>query len=337
MTKKITAAVVREKSQPFTLEELELDEPRANEVLVLVVATGICHTDLVVRDQLIPVSLPVVLGHEGAGIVECIGEQVTKVKPGDRVVMSYPACWSCANCRSGYAYYCDQNFRLEFGGSRLDGTTTLTKDGEPIHGAFFQQSSFATHALATENNIIKVREDVPLEILGPLGCGIETGAGAVINALRPKAGATLAVFGSGAVGLSAILAAALVGCSIIIGVDIRPNRLELAKSLRATHVINSSTTNPVEAVREITGGGVQYSLEASGVPSVFRQAVESLAALGTCGLVGGAPIGSDASADWMSILLGRRIKGIIQGESIAEVFIPQMIEWYAQGRFPFEN
>jgi aryl-alcohol dehydrogenase len=191
--------------------------------------------------------------------------------------------------------------------------------------------------LATENNIIKVREDIPLEILGPLGCGIETGAGAVINALRPKAGATIAVFGSGAVGLSAILAAALVGCSIIIGIDIRPNRLELAKSLGATHVIDSSATNPVEVVREITGDGVQYSLEASGVPSVFRQAVNSLAALGTCGLVGGAPMGSDASADWMSILLGRRIKGIIQGESIAEVFIPQMIEWYAQGRFPFEK
>ncbi|MFQ6027212.1 MAG: alcohol dehydrogenase catalytic domain-containing protein [Dehalococcoidia bacterium] len=149
---------------------MELDEPRANEVLVKIVATGICHTDLVVRDQGIPAPLPIVLGHEGAGIVEQVGNQVTKLRPGDHMVLSYPACWACDYCRSGHAYYCEQDFRLAFGGSRLDGTSPPSQDGTPINGAFFQQSSFGSYALAAENNVIKVRGDIPLEVIGPLGC-----------------------------------------------------------------------------------------------------------------------------------------------------------------------
>ena len=334
---KIKAAVVREKSQPFTIEELELESPRADEVVVRIVATGLCHTDLVVRDQYYPVALPVVLGHEGAGIVAQVGDRVTKVKPGDRVVLSYLSCGHCVNCKKGDLAYCHQTFACNLGGTRLDGSTTLCKNGEVIHGSFFAQSSFATYALATERNLVKVREDVPLEILGPLGCGIQTGAGAVLNSLNAKAGSSIAIFGTGSVGLSAVMAAVVAGCTTIIAIDINAERLQLAKELGATHIINPGESNPVEAIGQITGSGVNYSLETTGLPQVFRQAVESLTLLGVCGLIGAAPLGTEVTFDMNSILFGRTIRGIIEGDSIPDIFIPQLIELYVQGRFPFDR
>lgn len=334
---KIQAAVVREKSQPFTIEELELESPRADEVVVQIVATGLCHTDLVVRDQYYPVALPVVLGHEGAGVVMQVGTSVTKVKPGDRVVLSYLSCGHCINCKKGDLAYCHQTFACNFSGTRLDGSTTLRKNGEVIHGSFFAQSSFATYALATERNLVKVREDVPLEILGPLGCGIQTGAGAVLNSLDAKAGSSIAIFGTGSVGLSAIMAAVVAGCTTILAIDINAERLQLAKELGATHIINPGESNPVEAIQQITGSGVNYSLETTGLPQVFRQAVESLTLLGVCGLIGAAPLGTEVTFDMNSILFGRTIRGIIEGDSIPDIFIPQLIELYVQGRFPFDR
>ena len=334
---KITAAVVREKAQPFTIEELELDTPRADEVLVRIVATGLCHTDLVMRDQYYPVALPVVLGHEGAGVVEQVGDRVTKVKPGDRVVLSYLSCGHCVNCKKGNQAYCHQTFACNLSGTRLDGSTTLDKNGEVIRGNFFGQSSFATYALATERNVVKVREDVPLEILGPLGCGIQTGAGAVLNSLNAKAGSSIAIFGTGSVGLSAVMAALVAGCTTIIAIDINAERLQIAKELGATHIINPGETNPVEAIQQITDSGVNYSLETTGLPQVFRQAVDSLTLLGVCGLIGAAPLGTEAIFDMNTILLGRTIRGIIEGDSIPDIFIPQLIELYLQGRFPFDR
>lgn len=333
----ITAAVVREKGQPFQVETVELDEPREDEVLVRLVGVGVCHTDLVVRDQYYPVPLPVVLGHEGAGVVEAVGADVTKVEPGDHVVLSYRWCGECVNCKQGRYGYCLDLFGYNFGGARPDGSSPIRQNGSIIHGSFFGQSSFATYALANEANVVKVRQDAPLELLGPLGCGIQTGAGGVINALHPKAGSSIAVFGTGSVGLSAIMAAQVVGCTTIIAVDIKPGRLEMARELDATHTINAAEANPVEEIQRITGIGVNYSLETTALPSVFRQAVDSLALTGVCGLIGAAPLGTEVTFDMNSILFGRTVRGIIEGDSTPDIFIPQLIDLYLQGRFPFDR
>ena len=204
---KITAAVVPATAQAFQVEEVDLEEPRSDEVLVRIVGAGMCRTDLSVRDSM-PFSTPAVLGHEGAGEVEKVGIAVTEVEPGDHVVLSYISCGHCNKCLEGYPSYCADVTQLNFSGARSDGTSPLTKDGKPLFGAFFNQSSFANYSLASERNVVKVSKDIPLEILGPLGCGVMTGAGTVLNALRVPAGTSIAIFGTGAVGLSALMAAA---------------------------------------------------------------------------------------------------------------------------------
>lgn len=334
---KITAAVTRGKSQPFTIEELDLDEPREDEVLVRVVSAGICHTDLTVRDQYFPTPLPAVLGHEGAGVVEQVGRRVTKVQPGDHVVLTAMYCGTCTNCLRARPGNCSHLYALNFAAVRPDGSISLHKGDEPINGPFFEQSSFATYALANERSVVKVRKDAPLELLGPLGCGIQTGAGAVMNALKPWAGSSIAVFGTGSVGLSAIMAARIVGCTTIIGVDVRPQRLALAQELGATHVINGSEGNTLEQIRAITGDGVDFSLEATGIPQIFRQAVECIRVTGVCGIVGAPPLDTEVTLDVHSIIWGRTIRGIVLGDSVPDIFIPQLIDLYLQGRLPFDK
>lgn len=331
----ITAAVLREKIKPFSIEQLELDVPRPDEILVRISGAGICHTDLTIRDN--PLVLPIVLGHEGSGVVEKIGERVNKVKPGDHVVLNFVYCGQCVNCRQGIPAYCTRSVSGTFSGTRSDRSTTLHKGSEKIHGNFFGQSSFATYALSYENNVVKVRPDAPLELLGPLGCGIQTGAGAVSNSLQTKIGSSIAVFGLGSVGLSAVMAAAVAGCLKIIGIDTKPNRLQLAKDLGATHIIDGSRTNPVEKIKKITGEGVNYALECTANPKIFRQAVESLRRPGICGLVGGASWGTEVTFDMNSIMFGRTIRGILEGDSIPDIFIPQLIELFMQGRFPLDR
>ena len=330
----ITAAVLRKKGNPFSIEQLKLDAPRPDEILVRIAGAGICHSDLTIRDN--PLVLPIVLGHEGSGVVEKVGDRVNKVKPGDHVVLSFVYCGNCANCRQGLPAYCSRSFTGTFSGMRSDGSTTLHKGNEKVHGNFFGQSSFATYALTYENNVVKVRHDAPLEILGPLGCGIQTGAGAVFNSMQVKLGSSIAVFGLGSVGLSAIMAAVVTGCSKIIGIDIKPKRLQLAKELGATHTINSAETNVANEIKKITGEGANYSLECAGNPKIFRQALESLRRPGVCGLVGGTPVGTDVSFDMNSIMFGRTIRGILEGDSIPDIFIPQLVELFMQGRFPLD-
>lgn len=334
---KIKAAVVREKGGPFRIEEIELDKPRDDEVQVRIVGTGVCHTDLVCRDQHFPAPLPAVFGHEGAGVVEEVGSRVTKVRHGDHVVMSYLSCGVCVRCKSGASSYCLDFLPSNFRGTRGDGSATMQKNGQTIHGAFFGQSSFASHILATERNVVKVSKDIPLEILGPLGCGVQTGAGGVINALRCRAGSSIAVFGAGSVGQSAVLAAVVSGCSTIIAVDLNAERLRTAKEFGATHTVNPSQTDPVQEIRTITGIGVDYSLECTGNPQVLRQAVDALAVAGVCGLIGVAPFGAEVSLDMHCILNGRMVRGISEGDSIPDLFIPQLVELYKQGRFPFDR
>jgi aryl-alcohol dehydrogenase len=339
---KIKAAVIREQSGPFKIEEIELDEPRDDEVLVRIVGSGICGTDLGARDGHLPIPPPPsVFGHEGAGVVERVGEQVKKVKAGDHVVLGWSSCGACIPCKSGSEPYCVNFFPLNFGGARSDGTTTLRKDNQVIHGSFFGQSSFANFALANQQNIVKVREDVPLEILGPMGCGIRTGAGAVMLSLHPKPGASIAVFGVGPVGMSAILAAIVCGCTTIIAVDINSDRLEMAKKFGATHIVNSSKVDPVAAILEITREGADFALECVGNTKVLRQAVDSLVRggprCGVCGLLGVVAPGTEVALDMEKLLNGRTVKGIIAGDSVADVFIPTLIELYRQGRFPFDR
>lgn len=339
---KIKAAVVWEKSGPFKIEEIELDEPRDDEVLVRIVGSGVCGTDLGARDGHLPIPPPPsVFGHEGAGIVEKVGKEVRKVKPGDHVVLAWDSCGACVSCRSGNDPYCVNFFPLNFNCTRTDGTTTLRKGNQAIHGSFFSQSSFADFALANERNVVKVREDVPIELLGPMGCGIRTGAGAVMISLRPPAGASIAVFGVGPVGMSAILGAIVCGCTTIIAVDINPDRLEMAKQFGATHTINSSKVDPVAAIMEITGEGADYTLECVGNPKVLRQAVDSLPRggprCGVCGLLGVVAPGTEVALDMEKLLNGRTVKGILAGDSVPDIFIPVLIELYRQGRFPFDR
>ena len=334
---KIKAAVVREAGKPFVIEEVELDEPREDEVLVKIVSTGLCHTDLVAQMQYLPIPLPAVFGHEGAGIVEKVGAKVTKVKPGDHVASSYMFCGVCEACKEARPGWCVDFRRLNFSGCRADGSTTIKKGNETIHGSFFGQSTFGTYALVNERNTIKVQSDVPLEILAPLGCGIQTGAGGVINTLKPEPGSSIVIFGVGSVGLSAIMAAAICGCTKIIGVDIMEERLELAKSFGATHVINSRATNAVEEIKKLTGSGAKYTLECTGIPLVFRQAVDSLMMGGTCALLGVAPVGTEVSLEMQTVLDGRTIKGCVEGDCVSDIFIPKLIDLYKAGRFPFDR
>lgn len=335
----ITAAVARGKGEPFAIQKAHLRGPKDDEVLVRVLATGLCHTDLIVRDQYYPVPLPAVLGHEGAGVVEAVGPAVKHLQPGDHVVLTYGACGHCLPCAGGHAAYCNHFFGLNFGGADLDGNTAIEdEEGRPLHDHFFAQSSFASHALARENNAVKVSKDAPLELLGPLGCGIQTGAGAVINSLKVTPGSSFASFGAGAVGLSSLMAARVAGATTIIAVDIVPSRLELARELGATHTVNSREVDMIEAIRAITGGGVNFALESTGIAQVLAGAIESLGTLGAIGVVGAPPLGTKAEFDINSLLLGgRTIRGIVEGDSVAQRFIPQLVELYQQGRFPFDK
>jgi len=336
---RINAAVVRAKGGPFSIEALTLEAPRRDEVLVRIVATGMCHTDMVARDKVYDVPHPIVLGHEGAGIVERVGEDVRSVAAGDPVVLTYQPCGRCRPCYLGKPFYCENTYPLCFGGARLDGSTaTKDKGGQRVHDHFFAQSSFGTFALANERNTIKVPKDAPLERLGPLGCGIQTGAGAVINALRVAPGSSFIAFGAGAVGLSAVMAARIAGATTIVAADVVPSRLEMAKELGATHVVNSKQQDPVQAIKKLTGGGANYSLEATGRPEVLRQAIDAIGIGGVCGIVGAAPLGVEGTFDINDVMIpGKTIRGILQGESIPQVFIPQLVELHAQGRFPFDK
>ena len=335
----ITAAVTRGKGAPFVLEAAQIRNPRGDEVLVRIVATGMCHTDMIVRDQYYPVPLPAVLGHEGAGIVEAVGPLVKRLAVGDHVVMSYGSCGQCASCAGGHSAYCTEFFGRNFSGADPQGNSALEDDhGSRLSAHFFAQSSFATLALGRENNVVNVSKDAPLELLGPLGCGIQTGAGAVINSLRVKPGSSFCAFGGGAVGLSAVLAARVAGATTIIAVDVVPSRLALALELGATHVVNSLEVDPVDTIRAITGGGVNFALESTGRPQVLRQAVDALGSRGVLGVVGAPALGTTAQFDVNDLLLGgKTILGIVEGDSNPHQFIPELITLYLQGRFPFDK
>jgi aryl-alcohol dehydrogenase len=342
---KIQAAVSRDAARVPEIETLDIEEPRQGEILVRIVATGVCHTDINVheRDRS---PKPIVLGHEGAGIVERVGAGVTRLAPGDPVILSANFCGECPSCRQNAHSYCYEVMPRNFGGRRPDGSTPLTQNATPINARFFGQSSFATYALADERSAVKAPADLPLEIMGPLACGVMTGAGAVINSLQVRPGQSIAIFGTGAVGLSAVMAAKIVGATRIIAIDVVPARLALALELGATDVIdvsaghasagNASAGNAVPAIKELTRHGVDFTFNTTRSPAIFAQAMESLAPRGVAGFVG-APL-TPWTPDMFQILSGgRTLRGIIGGDSSPGSFIPLLIEYYRQGRLPFDR
>jgi aryl-alcohol dehydrogenase len=334
----ITAAVVRERSGPFNIERIDLCDPRADEVLVEVVASGMCATDLHGRDAYYPTKFPKVFGHEGAGIVHAVGSGVTTLKTGDHVVMAYPFCGECPNCRTQRQSYCIEAFPLKMNGTRADGSTLHSKNGEPIYSAFFQQSSFGNFTIANERFAVKVRNDAPLEHVCALACGGQTGAGAVLNVMKPRAGDSFAVFGVGAVGLSGLMAAKIAGCDPIIAVDVHENRLTLARELGATHTINhTGRTDVVAEIRKITGLGVRFSLETSALSVVFREAVDVLMPAGTCVLLGSARAGTEVTFETPFLQNGRTVRGVIQGDSVPKEFLPRLADYVVGGKFPVER
>ena len=335
----VTAAVAREPHADLVIEELELDDLRAGEVRVRMVATGVCHTDAIVRDQVYPTPLPAVLGHEGAGIVEAVGDSVTTVKPGDHVLLAAAYCGHCDRCRAGQMAYCENLFAADFGGRRDDGTTALSKDGEVISSHFFGQSSFATRANVVEESVVKIDDDVPLEIVAPLGCGIQTGAGTVLNELKPILNSTLVVLGTGAVGSGAIMAGRVAGCAKVIAVDIHESRLELARELGATDIINTKTADLTEEIMRLTGGrGADYVVDTTARPQLLRQAADALGIRGTLVLVGAAAPGTEVAFEiGLSLVKGWTFKTVVQGSSVPQVFIPKLIALWREGRFPMDK
>src|ERR1700724_3712553 len=233
---KITAAVVPVRSAPFEIETLELAAPLADEVLVRVVASGMCHTDPHARDGYFPdLPYPVVCCHEGAGIIEQVGADVADLAPGDPVVISCPWCSECGPCRAERISYCERARPLKSSGRRADGSIPMSRNGEPVYSCFFQQSSFANFAVAPAKDVVKIRRAAPIEMLGPLGCGLQTGAGAVLNVMQPATGKSIAVYGVGGGGLAGLMAAPLAGCDPIIAVDRLPSRLGAPPQIGAQH------------------------------------------------------------------------------------------------------
>src|SRR5687768_11273063 len=281
---KVTAAVSRGATPAPVIEQLEQEEPRAGEMRVRLVATGICHTDLHEHPGRHSPQ-PIVLGHEGAGVVEKLGEGVRGFAVGDHVILSGNSCGQCPSCLANRPTYCDLAMPLCFGGQRLDASTALSCGDERVHSHFFGQSSFASHAIVPERTAVKMDKDLPLEKLGPLGCGVVTGAGGVTEALKVGFGDTLAVCGTGGVGLSAVIAARLVGARRIVAIDVVHERLELARELGATDTILAIEDGIPEKIRAITGRGVDFSFNTTTVPAVHSWALDCLAMNGTAGFV----------------------------------------------------
>lgn len=335
----ISAAIVKEVAGPFTTETITLGEPAAGEVVVQIAAVGLCHTDVAVAAGHMPFPLPAVLGHEGSGTVLSVGTGVSKVKPGDKVALSFNSCGACAHCAKNEPAYCHEFMASNFAGVRADGTSALSADGVPLGSNFFGQSSFATHAIAHERNVVKVADDAPLEFVGPLGCGIQTGAGSVFNSLDCEAGSSLLVLGGGSVGLSAVMAAAVRELATIIVVEPHEARRKLALDLGATHVIDPAEGVLSELVRAIVPEGIDYAVDTTAIVSVLDQVMLSLGHRGKLGTVG---VPADpAAALSLNLMQGQifgiTVTGIVEGDSDPDVFIPYLLDLHRAGKFPFEK
>jgi len=337
----VTAAVIREPKGKFDIEDLELDEIRPNEARVRVVAVGVCHTDVAMRDAVYPIPMPVVLGHEGAGVVEAIGSNVTSVSVGDHVVMSAAYCGHCPQCLTGNMAYCENGFAECFGGRRtLDGTSSLTSSsGEVVSSHFFGQSSFSNYANVVESSLVPVARDLPLEKIAFLGCGMQTGAGSILNELRPPAGSSVAIAGVGGVGDAAVMAARASGCTTIIAIDRHQNRVELAQEVGATHGIHGAAEEAHEELQRITGGrGVDFILNTTDSPEAVSNLAGALAIRGSLATVAAMAPGTNVSVEvGGSLLKGWNFRTIVQGSSVPQQMVPRLIDLWERGSFPIDK
>jgi aryl-alcohol dehydrogenase len=317
------------------IETINLEPPRADEILVRLVSVGICHTDLGMMSPLSMVPAPIVLGHEGAGVVEAIGTEVSEFSVGDSVILSIDNCGICASCNDENPAYCEEMLLRHFSGGRPDGSSPLSQDGNRVNGNFFAQSSFANHAIAPASAAVKISPEVPLALMAPLGCGIQTGAGTVFNILKPKPGEGIAVFGVGTVGLSAIMAARIANCSPIIAIDIIPERLELARELGANILINGQEDDALEIIKTATNQrGIEYSFDTTGQEKIIQQAFSSLYKNGECVI---AVAYDDIKINGMELILGKSIRGTLEGQSNPRQFIPHLISLYQAGKLPIDR
>ncbi len=335
----IKAALARKQGADFEIGTVELDEPREDEIRVRIAAVGVCHTDLVAREGAMPFSLPAVLGHEGAGTVEKVGAAVRKVKTGDRVAITFRSCGACARCKSGDPAYCYTMPALNYIGMRMDGSKAIREGETQVSSNFFGQSSFATYALCYERNVIKLPDDVPFPLAAPLGCGVQTGAGGVMLALKAPKGSSILITGGGAVGLSAVMGAKIQGCAQIIVVEPHANRRALAMELGATHTIDPLAQKDLAAaVRAIVPNGVDYAFDTTGRPETLTGVMGCLAPKGVFGIVGIPPAGTPLPGDLGTVLtFGQTVRGIIEGDSDPDKFIPEMIAHWRAGRMPLEK
>jgi len=336
MPRSIEAAVFTAQSGAHCeLQTVQLADPGPQEVIMRVRACGICHTDIGTADFL---PRPSILGHEAAGEVVEVGEGVTEFAPGDRVTATFSSCGTCPACRTEAPAYCLTHISRNFDGVRPNGETSFPGADPGIFGSFFQQSSFADHALVQTDNVVKIPDDLSFELAAPLGCGIQTGAGSVLNSLNAQAGQSIVIFGVGAVGLSAVMAAKARGCTPIIAVDLNPDRLNLAKEFGATHGLLGDAADLVEQVKTWTEGGSDFSLECSGAPISYQNAINCLRPKGTCGTLAypgnfGEPVQHPGGFAFMDT----RTMGIVEGDSVPKEFIPELIQMYRAGDLPYDR
>jgi S-(hydroxymethyl)glutathione dehydrogenase/alcohol dehydrogenase len=328
------AAVLHAANQPLTIEEVELTKPGSREVLLRTAFAGLCHSDLHFIEGLYPHPTPCVLGHESAGIVEAVGDSVTYVKPGDHVITCLSVfCGTCPQCVTGHPNLCENtDVKMPPGVSRR-----LTWKGGELMNQFLNLSSFAEQMLVHENGIVKIDPDIPLDRAALVGCGVMTGVGAVFNAAKIEPGATVAVIGCGGVGLSAVNGAALAGAERIIAIDTVASKLEIARELGATDTLNASNADPVKAVRDMTGGGVNYSFEALGTKTTAEQAFGMLRPGGTATIIGMVPFGVKIELHGYDFLRDRKLQGTSMGGNRFRVDMPRLLSLWRQGRLKLDH
>ena len=327
------AAVFREVGKPLEVEEVEISKPGPREVLIRTAAAGVCHSDLHFVEGLYPAATPLVLGHESAGIVEEVGANVTYVKPGDHVITCLSVfCGHCEMCLTGHLSLC-ANPETRRGHEE---EPRLSKNSQPVQ-QFADLSSFAEQMLVHEHAIVKIREDMPLDRAALIGCGVTTGVGSVFHTAAVEPGSTVAVIGCGGVGLSCINGAELAGAGRIIAIDTVENKLDMAKIFGATDVVNASDVNAVGEVRELTGGGVQYSFEAIGLKQTAEQAFSMLRPGGTATIIGMIPIGVKIELTGAAFLQEKKIQGSMMGSNRFRVDMPRFIDFYLAGKLHLDE
>jgi S-(hydroxymethyl)glutathione dehydrogenase/alcohol dehydrogenase len=329
----VKAAVFHGEHQPLTIEEIEIDKPMAHEIIVRTAASGVCHSDLHFVDGFYKHPTPAILGHEAAGIVEEVGSEVRYVQPGDHVIACLSVfCGFCDFCLSGNQHLCTREAVMR----RPGDPPKYTWNGNPV-AQFANLSRYAEKMLLHENAVVKIDNEMPLDRAALIGCGVTTGVGAALNTAKVAPGSTVAVFGTGGVGLSAIQGARIAGARMIIAVDVVEHKLATAKEMGATHVVDASSSDPVKAIRDMTRGGVDYAFEAIGLKKAAEQCFDCIRSGGTATIIGMIPVGQKVELDGPAFLREKKIQGSSMGSNKFRIDMPKYIEFYRQGRLKLDE